>query len=56
MTDDEIRSLQALVEQWRKTAASQGAIYASGIFECADELDALLRSQQGHRGTETRKP
>lgn len=31
-----------LIEQWRERARGQGAIYASGIEECADELDALL--------------
>ena len=32
-----------LIAQWRKRAAEQGAIYASGLDECANELEALLR-------------
>jgi len=37
------RELRALIEQWREEAASQGAIYGSGIAKCADELEAALR-------------
>ena len=33
---------QALIDKWRKKAAENGAIYAQGISECADELEAIL--------------
>ena len=41
-----IAALRELVEQWRDTAGSEGAIYASGIFKCADDLARLLPAQE----------
>lgn len=35
-------ALRRLIEQWRTRARQNGAIYASGIEECADELEAAL--------------
>lgn len=34
--------VKKLVEKWRGYASGQGAIYASGIFECASDLETLL--------------
>jgi hypothetical protein len=39
-------ALIALRDAWREKAAGQGAIYASGIWECADALDAVIRRLQ----------
>ncbi len=39
-----LEALMSLVKQWREYADRQSAIYASGIYVCADELSALLQA------------
>ena len=47
MTSSLRASLIALREEMRKKAHGQGAIYASGIVECIDLVDALLAGLPG---------
>ncbi len=57
--------LVGLVQQWRDKASGQGAIYAQGLWECADALEAALleidhesRSPDGdgHEADEANQP
>lgn len=41
--EQRLAHLSGLVARWREKAAVRGAIYASGIFECADELATGLK-------------
>ncbi len=45
--------LEQLAATWEDHAWSEGAIYASGIFECAEELRALLAAQPGPLAADT---
>jgi hypothetical protein len=42
MSDTSDDALWTLIAQWRIQAANQGAIYASGLLACADDLESLL--------------
>lgn len=44
-----IDQLRALVEQWRTKAAQQGAMYASGLTDCADDVERLLGPEAPHQ-------
>ncbi len=42
MTASALQPLDQLLAAWRELAASQGAIYASGITDLADAIDPVL--------------